>query len=70
MKLAISSIVKSTIGEFYEAKCSEVTEHDLLGKLVYARFSKEKAVGFEFEADDKRINQVKTKSKRLVWVLK
>ncbi len=70
MKLVISSIVKSTFGDFYEAKCSEVTEHDLLGKLVYARFTKDKGVGFEFEVDTTRITQVKTKSKRIVNVLK
>ncbi len=70
MILVISSIKKSDFGDFFEAKCSEVTQHDLLGKLVYARFSKQKEVGFEFEVDDKRITQVKTKTKRVVNVLK
>lgn len=63
VKIAPSKFEGSTL---FEAKCSEITEHDLAGKVVYARFTKEKEIGFEFEVDDSRIKTKMTKNDRKI----
>lgn len=64
MKVRITSIEAASIEGVWNAKCSEITQDDILGRLVYVSFSKAKEVGVELELSDKRIMKVVTKKKR------
>ena len=69
IKLSVTKITKSKLGDYFEAMCDEVCKHNLLGRRVYCKFHLMKSIDYEFSVDIDYVKRVVTKLGRQVWVL-